>query len=149
MGAIDGVPRFAAIKLVEASPTSFESDSLRLRVSEGRKAKVEYAKIDAVAVALVHGLAPKPTLVIDLLLNWSEFEEVPLRAIRLCSTGFDPRALIAGVENPTEAYRAFVCRILDASNAVALPDPEAARGRPFRVFEDLASYQREVLQVSC
>jgi hypothetical protein len=149
MGAIEGVPRFAAVKLVEASPTSFESDTLRLRVSEGRKAKVEYAKIDAVAAALVRGLAPKPVLVIDLLLNWSEFEEVPLRVIRLCSTGFDPRVLIAGVEDPTEAYRALVSRILDASDAIALPDPEAARGRPFRVFEDLASYQRAVLQVSC
>jgi len=53
LGDIEDVPRFAAVKLVEACPTSFEADNLRLRVSEGRKAKIEYAKIDAVAVAAI------------------------------------------------------------------------------------------------
>jgi len=77
-------------------------------------------------------------LVIDLLLNWSQLEDAPLRVIRLRSTGFDPRALAAGVTDPTDALRAFVGRILEDA---------AARGRPFRVFEDLASYEREVLRV--
>jgi hypothetical protein len=67
--------------------------------------------------------------------------------IRLRSTGFDPRALAAGVTDPTDALRAFVGRILEDAAAIALPDPDAARGRPFRVFEDLASYEREVLRV--
>jgi len=44
-------------------------------------------------------------------------------------------------------FRAFVGRILEDAAAIALPDPDAARGRPFRVFEDLATYEREVLRV--
>jgi len=43
-------------------------------------------------------------------------------------------------------FRAFVGRILEDADAIALPDPETARGRPFRVFEDLATYEREVLR---
>ena len=99
------------------------------------------------AVAAIRELGPKPVLVIDLLLNWSQLEDAPLRVIRLRSTGFDPRALAAGVTDPTDALRAFVGRVPEGADAIALPDPDAARGRPFRVFEDLASYEREVLRV--
>ena len=39
-------------------------------------------------------------------------------------------------------------RLLARSGAVALPDPEGARAKPLRSFADLASYQRDVLEVA-
>jgi len=46
------------------------------------------------------------------------------------------------------AFQRFLDRILTVSEAVPLPDPQAARGQPFRSFGSLEEYQREVLNVT-
>jgi len=149
--ALEGVvdaPRFSGTKLVEALPTSLESGVLRMKVSPDRKAKLEYEKIEAVSVAAVHGLGPKPVLLIDLLLNWTSLDDVPLRIIRLKSSEFDPRTLVDGAADPKSALRALVSLLLERSGAVPLPSAEAVKGAPFEVFDDLDAYQQEVLQVA-
>jgi membrane associated rhomboid family serine protease len=140
------LPRFNGLKVVEAVPSSLDGDLLRMQ-SGGRRAKLELARVDAVAVGAVRGLAARPIVVIDLALGWRELGDGPLRVLRLRSDGFDPRALAPGVAEPGAALRAFLSELLRRSGATALPDPDAARGRPFRVFPDLASYEGEVLQV--
>ena len=65
---------------------------------------------------------------IDLLLNWRELEATTLRVVRLRSDGFDPRALMPGVSNPTEAVRGFVARLLTQSGAEAVPSRDLLFG---------------------
>jgi hypothetical protein len=48
----------------------------------------------------------------------------------------------------TEALRLVAALVLERSGATPLPDAEGARGRPFRVYADVADYEREVLQIA-
>ena len=81
------------------------------------------------------------------ILNWNADRESPLRLIRLRSDAFDVRALIPGIPRSIDAFRALQAQLLARTGAVPLPDREAARGRPYRNYADVESYQREVLQV--
>ena len=108
---------------------------------------LDLSRIEAVAVAAIEGLAARPVLVIDLLLNWTDCGGGPLKIARLRSDRFDPRPLAPEAGDPVEAVRSFTAALLDASGAIALPDPDAARGRPFQRFASLEAYQRDVLGV--
>ncbi len=46
------------------------------------------------------------------------------------------------------AFQSLLDEMIGKSEAVPLPDPESARGRPFRSFNSLDEYQREVLGVA-
>ena len=95
----------------------------------------------------MRGLSARPVVVVDLALNWTEVDGDVLQLVRLRSDRFDPRALVPDATDAMAAFRALLAALLDRTGAVALPDPDAARGTPFRSFDDLAGYQREVLQV--
>jgi membrane associated rhomboid family serine protease len=149
-------PRPAAIEIetsqrvldaVLAVPLELAGEGVEIQTSQGQKKLVRYERIEAVAVAAVHGIAAKPVILVDLVLNWMTPKNETLRVIRMRGDQFDPRRLLAGQTSPTEALRAFVKTLLDRSNAIALPDPEAALGRPFVSFEELPIYQRAVLLV--
>jgi hypothetical protein len=85
--------------------------------------------------------------VIDLLANWNEVDGGPLRSLRIRSDTFDALSLVPSASNPAEAFRSVLETLLARSNAVPLPDSDGARGRPFRVFENLTRYEREVLLI--
>jgi membrane associated rhomboid family serine protease len=132
---------------VLAVPLELAGEGVEIQTSQGQKKLVRYERIDAVAVAAVHGIAAKPVILVDLVLNWMTPRNETLRVIRMRGDQFDPRRLLADQTSPTEALRAFVKTVLDRSNAIALPDPEAALGRPFASFDELPIYQRAVLLV--
>ncbi len=146
-GAID-LSRFGRAKLIEARPRRLDADGLRLGLEGGREAAVAYARIQAVSVALVGGLGPKPVLVIDLLANWNASEAEVLQGVRLRSDRFDPRPLLASPGDPTQAFVRLVGRLLEASRAQPLPSVEAATGQPFARFDSLEEYENQVLQVA-
>ncbi|MCP4040204.1 MAG: hypothetical protein GY733_24885, partial [bacterium] len=148
--AVAGViPRFSETKVVEAVPIALGDQALQLRVAPERKVSIEYPKIEAIAVAAVRGLGPKPVLLIDLLLNWTSMDdEGPLRVVRLKSTDFDPRSLVQGVEKPMLAVRALVVELVRRSGAMPLPGPEVLEGAAFEVFDALVAYEVELLQVA-
>lgn len=136
--------RFSGVKLMEASLLSLAEDAVKLSLSAGQHARVEYAKIQAIGVAKVAGLAAEPVVVIDLVLNWSASGGGTLRVVRLRSDRFKTSG---GAADDPQALCSFVARLLSRSGALPLPGPEAVAGDPFRYYNDLDSYQREVLQV--
>ena len=145
--ALAPTARFGDIKVTEAMPTKLREEAVGLQLLAGRKVGIEYAKIEAVAVAEVGGLADHPVVVIDLVLNWSEQEDPTLRVARLRSDGFDPRMVIAA---PDDRGRGLAQLSLGAPRAQRRrPAPGSGRraGRRLRAFDDLEAYQREVLQV--
>lgn len=142
------VPRRQGVKVVDAVPVAIEDDALSFQHAAGRSARLAYGRIQAIAVAAVEGLAEKPVLLVDLLLNWRATDDGPLRIVRLRSDAFDVRTLVPEHrERPMEAFRALVDRLLERSGADPLPGPDAARGRPFARFRDPVAYHRGVLQV--
>ena len=147
LAGLVSLPRFADLKVVEAALLGLEDDGLRFRTSEQGRARLGYERIQALSVAAVRGLAKKPVLVIDLLLNWSEVEEEALCAVRLRSDRFDARALVPEAGSTADALRALTARLLERCRAVALPHAEAVCGLPFAVYPDLDTYVREVLEI--
>jgi membrane associated rhomboid family serine protease len=136
-------------KVSEADPLALREDGIALQLSPERRVLLAWAKVQALAVAGVRDLGRKPVLVLDLLLNWNDLDgEGPLQLVRLRSDRFDARRLAPGAPSQTEALRLVASLVLERSGATPLPDAESARGRPFRVYEALAAYEREVLQVA-
>jgi hypothetical protein len=142
-----GAPQGARpLKRMDAIPLQFEDDVLILDVGERGKAALGLERIDAVAVAGVRGLKPRPVVLIDLVTNWHAAGGEPLKVVRLRSDRFDPRKLVAGAGDGFAALKVWIAELLERSGAMALPDPGAVAGDPFRMFDDLASYEREVLR---
>ncbi len=143
-----GGPRFGGVKIVEGTPARFSKGGLFIQVAAGRMIELKYARVEALAAAMVvRSLGQSPEIVIDLALNWSQAGDQALRIVRLRSDGFDPRTLIPDEDSLEDAYRAFLDKLLTLTRALPLPDEESARGRPMRVYSDLDTYQREVLEV--
>jgi len=147
LGALIATSRFQDVKLTEAVPTGLDDVGVLVALPGGQSGRIAFAKIQAVAVATVAGLAARPVVLVDLLMNWSALEESALRVVRLRSDRFDPRKLAPGVAAPLDALRAFLAELLTHSRATPLPDADAARAAPLRSFADLETYQREVLEV--
>jgi tetratricopeptide (TPR) repeat protein len=147
LAALAPAARFADVKVTEAMPTKLREEAIALQLQGGRKVGLEYAKIEAVAVAEVRGLADHPVVVIDLVLNWGGQGDATLRVVRLRSDGFDPRMVIEAPEGPAEAFHSFLSELLERSNALPLPDPDGELAVNARGFDDIAVYQREILHV--
>jgi membrane associated rhomboid family serine protease len=148
LGALLAAPRFADTKVTEAAPKGLDDKGVLVALAGGGSGRIAFEKIQAVSVAAVGGLGPKPIVLVDLLLNWNALEEPALRVVRMRSDQFDPRALAPGAPSPLEALRAFLRDLLARSGAAALPDPDGAHAAPLRSFADLATYQREALDVA-
>jgi len=139
--------RFSEIQVTEAMPTQLRDEGIRLQLCGGRKVRVAYSGIAALAVAQISGLSDQPVVVIDLVLNWEEDDETTLKVVRLRSDAFDPRMLMAAASEEGATLRDFLAALFSNSDAVPLPDPDAVLGVGLRSFDDLASYERKVLLV--
>ncbi len=143
---VDVITAVHTLRMMQAVPVRLEPEGLVIR-SGGKEHRVGNASVEAVAVAGINA-GPRPYLLIDLLLDgpWSEKHE--LRTVRLDSRTFDPRAVLGGeAGDPTEALRAMIDVLLRSTGAVPLPDPEAARGKPFAMFASEREYEQAVLSV--
>jgi membrane associated rhomboid family serine protease len=133
------------LDVIDAVPTELDDEGIQIATSTGQKKRMRYDRIEAVSVVAVQGLAEKPVLLVDLVLDWKAPAGNKLRVIRLRADRFDPRRVVPDVKSPVDAMRQLVAVILSHSKGVALPDPDACRGMPFASFDELALYQRLVL----
>jgi hypothetical protein len=133
------------LRVREALPRTLDSDALLLDVPGRKPVRLSLRRLHAVALAGVRGLSDragdKPVLIVDLLL--SAASEPELQVLRLRSDRFDPRRLSVVPEaSPLKALRAFVTALATAAHAPLLPPDVDA---PLRVYRDLPTYHREVL----
>ena len=147
LSAAAGIARFSDAKRVETVPIAWETGRVRLERGSATPIWLELSRVQAIAVAGIHGLAGKPVIVVDLLLNWHELEERPLQLLRWRSDRFDPSRLRADLGSGVDAFRQLIDGLLRESGAAALPDDESARGRPFRIYDGIDAYEREVLLI--
>ncbi len=129
-----------------AVPVSLDDEGLSIEVDGGAKTVLPYARIEAVAAGAVSGLAEKPVLVVDVVLNWLAVANEPLKLVRLRSDGFDPRSIVPDEGSALESLRAMLDQLLSGSGATPLPDRSGALGDPFATFENIESYNRSVLK---
>ena len=113
---------------------------------EGKgRTRLPLSRVDAVAAAGVHGLSRRAVILIDLALDWTADGESSLRVLRLRSDRFDPRTLVGDSASPLEATGQLVSNLIRRARALPLPDPDSARGQPFKIYRDLAGYEEQVL----
>jgi hypothetical protein len=138
-------PRRHSLQLIEAVPKRFDGEALVIEIDQQPR-RMGLARIQAVGVGGIRPEGESSYLIVDLLLDppWGDNET--LRVVRLLSNSFDPRGLVAA-SSPMEAFQKLLETVLNISEAVPLPDPESAMGRPFRSFASIEQYEADVLNV--
>jgi membrane associated rhomboid family serine protease len=136
------------LRVREALPRALETDALLLEVPGRKPVRLPLTRLHGVALAGVRGISErsgdKPVLIVDLLL--SPEAEVELNLLRLRSDRFDPRMLSPTPEpSPLKALRRFVGELALAAHAPLLPAADVSGDAPLRIYKDLATYEREVL----
>jgi hypothetical protein len=133
------------LRVNEAQPERLAEDAIVLDIAGRGRAKLAYSKIDAVAAAGVKGLSAsgKAVLLIDLAIGYAAGEG-EMRVVRLRADAFDPRTLVEGQASPLGALRALVATLRARTRGAALPREHDANA-PFKIYADLASYEREAL----
>ena len=143
----DTTTQARALKVYPAVPLAVDSERLALDIrGQGRKT-LSLAGVQAIAAVRIEESPETAHVLVDLLLDslWADVEA--LRVIRLRTSEFDPRALVPDAEDPQLALGTFLSNLLASTDAHALPDAEAAVGRPFHGFVSISEYQRRVLGV--
>jgi len=143
-----GSALFPDIKVVAGDFSSLESDRIELVVRGGRRVVIGLDQIQAIAVAEVAGLDAAPVVVVDLVLNWRELDDAPLRAVRMRGDALPSAASDEGQTDPGDALRSLLAGLMERTRAIPLPDPDAALGLMIPAYASLAEYEREVLQVA-
>lgn len=133
------------LKALDAVPISAGERWIEIDVDSRGKSKLPVGRIDAIALAAVVGLASRPVLIADFVLNWEEDPDEALKVIRFRSDRFDPRRFEQDAETPLQALLAWLKRIQIESGALCLPSREMLEGR-FARFDSLDAYAREVLR---
>ncbi len=145
-GAIEVCRAAHTLQVVQAIPRRLNGSLLELEI-DGRLRSIGLDSIQALAVGGIARSGERPIVLVDLLLDSPWGDRPQIRTVRLLSNAFDPRSLVAA-DNAMAAFQKLLDRLLDISEAVPLPDPDAARGRPFRSYPSIEAYQRDVLNVT-
>lgn len=124
-----------------ATPVVIDDAGVFLEVEGAPDVRLDYASISVVAVSGVHGLGRRPVVVVDLFAAVPAAGDAELRIYRLRCDRFDPRGLVPEAGSPLVALRALLELLLERSQARPLPDPNAARANPVRIFDSLDAYE--------
>lgn len=134
------------LKVVEAVPQGLREGGVDVRFAGNRRALLGFEEIQAVSTVSVPGSGGRARILVDLVFNWTQHGEEPLRVARLSSDAFDATDLVPGTRDPEEALRTFLAELLERSRAVPLPDPDSALALRLREFRSVVEYERAVLR---
>ena len=134
-----------AVKLLSCRLHGASAAGLDLETSQGHRATLPPSRVAALAAGVLaqHARDGQPlrnALVLDLLLHPRPGEAGRV-VLRLLGGDMALRAIHADA-SPREAYGRIVDALLGASGAPAAPSAEAAAGRPFATFPDVAAFER-------
>ncbi len=136
-------PAHRTLKVMAAVPRQLTGPKITVDL-QGQARVLPLDRIQAVAVAKIDEGFDAAYVVIDLLVDslWDDRPQV--RTVRLRSDQFDARTLVEGESDASGALSALLETILGVSEATPMPDPDAARGRPFYSFTSLREYETQV-----
>ncbi len=134
------------LEIMAAVPRRLAADKLSLDVVGQGSRVLPLGRVQAIAAAEIAEGQGRHWVVIDLLVDPLDGDRPRVRTVRLRSSDFDAGELIPWGDSQG-AVAAFVDSLLISSGAPAMPDPESARGRPFRRFDTVAQYESAVLGV--
>jgi membrane associated rhomboid family serine protease len=138
-------PRLRALRAVEAVPVADHEEWIDMEVDDRGKSKLPIARIEAIIMAAISGLASRPILLVDFALNWTGDHCEPLKVVRFRSDRFDPRSFEPSETNPLESLTAWVRQLQDRSGATCLPSSVILDGE-FARYDSVEDYESEVLE---
>ncbi len=134
------------LRAIDAVPLEVRDDAIEIDTDGRGKSRLPITRIEAIAMAAVRGLGPRPVLVVDCVLNWRDDIASPLKLIRFRSDRFDAAGV--GVaeagSTPISGLVAFAIQLQRVSGAACLPSQTILTASPAS-FDTLESYEREVL----
>ncbi len=131
------------VKTMQGDITRLDRQEVALAVPDGREVTIDFASIEAVAVAEVEREPGEVVFVTDLLLA-HERESGALRTVRTIAPALD--AMVELMDAPPIRMRDLVAIILNRSGAVALPDYDSLLGDRIERFDCFKSYQARLTQ---
>ncbi|MDJ0850124.1 MAG: rhomboid family intramembrane serine protease [Myxococcota bacterium] len=148
-GAVDDLSapdeHFPRGAVCEARPRALGDDGLDLEVEGQGVVLLGWSRLRGLAAAGVHGLGPKPVVLVDLVIDGAGSEQ-PLRILRLRSDKFSPRRFFPEARGPLSALRSLVRHVLTGSGARPLPDAASGALEPVRIFDSVDEYEEQVLR---
>ncbi len=141
---VEDVASLRSLKAVEAIPLFATPKWVAIDAPGRGKSKLHMARLEAISIAAIGDLGPRPVLVIDLILNWRD-DGKPLKLLRMRSDRFDPRIVAPGQTNELDALVEWLGQLASESRATCLPGREILEGR-FGRYASLTDYEREVLR---
>ena len=138
-------PMPRVLRVRTAVPLALRDEGISIDLEGSGKTLLPYASIEAIAAGAVLGLANKPVLVVDIVLNWMDVPDEPLKVVRMRCDTFDPRRVVPDNGSALESLRAMLDQLLARSGGTPLPNRDGALGNPFTNHPDIKSYDRAVL----
>ena len=132
------------LRAIEAVPIQSSEEWIEIDAMERGKSKLPLSRIEAISVAAVDGLGPRPVLVLDFVLNWMAGQSEPMKLIRFRSDSFDPLQFVPGAANPLAALTTWIGWFEESCVISCLPNRDILEGR-FARFASLREYEREAL----
>ncbi len=135
-----------ALRAIDAVPLEVRDGVIEIDTDGRGKSRLPITRIEAIGMAAVRGLGPRPVLIVDCVLNWRDDIASPLKLIRFRSDRFDAAGLVAEQPGmtPITGLVAFACQLQRASGAACLPSEAILAGSPMS-FDSLEDYERDVL----
>ena len=138
------VLQLRSLKAIEAVPVEASAAWIEIDATDRGKSKLPLSRIEAISVAAVDGLGPRPVLVLDFVLNWTAEPAEPMKLIRFRSDRFDPLQFVPDAANPLAALTAWVGWFEERCELTCLPSREILDGH-FARFASLREYERDAL----
>ena len=132
------------LKAIEAVPIQASEEWIEIDATGRGKSKLPLSRIQAISVAAVDGLGPRPVLVLDFVLNWKAGQSEPMKLIRFRSDSFDPLQFVPGAANSLAALTTWIGWFEENCVISCLPNRDILEGR-FARFASLREYEREAL----
>ncbi len=130
--------------ITEALPVALTPQGLTIDLEDRDQRTIEFTRMRAVAIVGVHGMGPKPIVLMDLLIDGGGCPE-PLTLLRLRCDRFDARTLFPEAASSKDALREFVQQLrrqgLRVLANISMPSPD---GPP--VFESVDAYHEKIVR---
>lgn len=128
----------------EVVPVAVSGAGLSVKNSHQVTHVIAFDRMRAMAVVGVHGVAEKPIVLLDLVIDGGG-DSAPLSVLRIRCDHFNPRTLVPKAQTSKDALRAIV-RGLGKQRLRVLADITAPTPGTKPVFESLDAYHEKILR---
>ncbi|UCC39760.1 MAG: rhomboid family intramembrane serine protease [Candidatus Aminicenantes bacterium] len=134
-----------SIRVYKAIPLDIKEDKLDLNTEEFGQKSLAFSKVKAIAVAEISSPQDLPYELIDLFLEDPKTNVQNIKAVRLFTTGFNPRKFFPDMQDQNEALKALITTVLEKSSATPYPDKNSVLLDPPNIFGSILEYERSIL----